>query len=99
MYPSSTSWQVVRPLAVGDNEFNIVSVDNSGNQSEATTVILRRHKLGDINGDTLIDLTDLSLFAADWQKTNNFSNILSDNNEDGRVNLSDFSILAKQYGR
>lgn len=99
VYPSDTSWQVVRPLLVGNNEFAIVIEDSSGNKSEPTIVTLRRNKLGDINGDNFVDLTDLSLFANDWQKTNNFSNILSDNNEDGRINLTDLSILAKQYGK
>ncbi len=56
------------------------------------------HKLADINGDGLVDLTDLSMFATDWENTGSLNHILSDMNADGVIDLEDFSILARQYG-
>ena len=54
------------------------------------------HKLGDINGDGTVDLTDASLFAVDYGKTDpsTFTYPLSDMNNDGKVDLTDLSILA-----
>ena len=56
---------------------------------------MNRHTLGDINGDGIIDLTDASLFAVDWDKTSGLTYNLSDMNSDGNVDLTDLSILAK----
>jgi hypothetical protein len=98
-YPTSTTWQAAVNLILGNNTLTIYGKDSNNNQSGNRTATVNRHKLGDINGDAAIDLTDLSLFGADWGKTANLTNALSDMNADNTVDLTDFSIIAKQYGQ
>lgn len=99
-YPTGTAWQIPQVLVLGGNTFSIYGKDSLGNQSATTVSTITRHKLSDINGDGLIDLTDISLFGSDWQKTSsNWANPLSDMNSDSIVDLTDFSIIAKQYGQ
>jgi len=56
---------------------------------------------GDLNGDGVVDLTDLSIFGADWQHRPRNGDLLhsaySDLNCDGVVDLTDFSILAANW--
>jgi len=54
------------------------------------------HMKGDIDGNGVVNLTDASLFAVDYSKTDpsTFTYALSDMNNDGQVNLTDLSILA-----
>ncbi len=97
-YTSSTTWQFPVTLVLGNNTFAVFGEDSNGIKSSILTTNIRRNRLGDINGDDLIDLTDLSLFGSDWSKTTNLTNVLSDMNDDNEVNLTDFSIFAKAYG-
>jgi len=102
-FPTSTTWQVSETLAAlgagntpSDNTFTIYGSD--GTSSTATqTVDVSRHTLGDINGDGVVDLTDASLFATDYGKTDpsTFTYVLSNMNTDTAVDLTDLSILAK----
>lgn len=94
-YPTSTTWQSVESLVLGNNAFVIYGKDANDVQTASINVTINRHTLGDINGDGLVDLTDVSLFAVDWDKTSNLTYNLSDMNGDGNVNLTDLSILAK----
>lgn len=95
-FPSSTTWEVLETLTLGDNNFTIYGSDGS-NQTSTQIVAVKRHALGDINGDGAIDLLDASLFAVDWGKTTNLTYNLSDMSTppDGDVDLTDLSILAK----
>lgn len=97
-FASSTSWQKPVSLTLGDNVFHIYGETATGTQSITSSISIVRHKLGDINGDGITNLTDISIFGNDWLKTSNLGNRLSDMNTDGNVNLTDFSIVAKQYG-
>jgi hypothetical protein len=98
-YPTNTTWQAQVTIVPGTNTYTIYGKDGNNNQSNNTSITIMKNKFGDINGDNTIDLTDLSLFGADWSKTTNLSNPLSDMNSDGKVDLTDFSIIAKQYGQ
>ncbi len=97
-YPSETTWQYPAVLGIGPNTFSAYGKDSAGNISGTSSIVINRHRDGDINGDNVIDLTDLSIFGSDWEKTGSFNNLLSDMNIDGVVDLTDFSILAKAYG-
>lgn len=97
-YPSETTWQYPAVLAIGPNTFSAYGKDGAGNVSGTNSIAINRHRDGDINGDNAIDLTDLSIFGSDWEKTGSFNNSLSDMNSDRIVDLTDFSILAKAYG-
>jgi predicted outer membrane repeat protein len=59
-------------------------------------------KLGDINGDGVVNLSDFTIFAEDYGKDTSQGAVLtssySDMNCDGKVDLTDFSIFAGQYG-
>jgi hypothetical protein len=98
-YPTNTTWESSVSLSFGLNTLTIYGRDSLDNQSASRSVAITRHRLGDISGDTFINLTDISLFAADWRKTSNLNNNLSDMNNDSNVDLTDFSIIAKQYGQ
>lgn len=97
-YPSSTSWEYNAVLNLGVNSFAIYPQTSGGVKGITSNISIARYRTGDITGDNLIDLTDLSIFGSDWAKTSSFNNILSDMNDDGAVNLTDFSIFAKAYG-
>ncbi len=101
-YPTNTTWQVTETLTLGanntagSNTFTVYGTDGT-NQTATVTDTVSLHELGDINGDGVVDLTDASLFATDWGKTDisTFTYILSDMNGNGSVDLTDLSILAK----
>lgn len=67
-------------------------------QSLATnTGLILRHNSPDLNGDLVVNLSDVPLFAADFMSgTNAFR---SDLHFDGQVNLSDIPRLAGAMGR
>lgn len=102
-YPTSTTWEVPETLTLGtantagSNTFTVYGADADSNQTATVTDTVSLHTLGDINGDGVVDLTDASLFAVDWGKTDptTFTYALSDMNGDSQVNLTDLSILAK----
>ena len=97
-YPTTTTWQYSALLTQGLNTFTAYAQDATGNKSANIALSITLHRLGDINGDGAIDLTDLSMFATDWANTGTFNYALSDMNSDGIIDLTDFSILAKAYG-
>ncbi len=97
-FPTATTWRYTGTLTNGNNNFSIVARDASGNTSTPGTLTVALRRIGDINGDNVIDLVDVSMFGTDWRKTGNFTHFLSDMNGDGVVNLTDFSVIAKAYG-
>lgn len=98
VYPTSTSWQYSANLSIGTNNFTVYGQNSAGNISGSNTANVSLHRVGDISGDNVIDLTDLSLFGADYENAGTLNNLLSDMNGDGVVDLTDFSIIAKVYG-
>lgn len=105
IYPTATTWQIpvvltaaVANAAATPTTFTVYAVDSLGNQSASTSISITNHRLGDMNGDGVIDLTDLSMFATDFENTGTLNYALSDMNGDGIIDLTDFSILAKAYG-
>ena len=98
IYPTTTTWQFPATLSLETNTFIVYGQDSIGNISSSTSVEISRHRLADINGDGVIDLTDLSIFGSDWENTGTLNSPLSDMNSDGVVDLTDFSIIAKEYG-
>lgn len=98
-YPTSTTWRATVPLTLGSNSIAVFGRNILLQQSGTTTIVVNRNKSSDINGDGLIDLTDISIFGSDWQKSSGFTNPLSDINSDGVVNLTDFSVIARLFGQ
>jgi hypothetical protein len=97
-YPITTNWQFSTTLFMGTNNFSIYGQDSLGNKSTSNAVSINLHRVSDINGDNVIDLTDLSMFATDWENTGVLNYALSDMNSDNIIDLTDFSILAQAYG-
>ncbi len=96
-YPTTSSWQVTSPgLSLGDNTFSFYGKDDAGNKTAVQNITVNRHMLGDIDGDGVVDIKDISLFAVDWGKKGSLTYSLSDLNGDGVVDLTDLSLLAKQ---
>ena len=95
-YPTSDTWQAFVPVSLGNNNITIYGTDASNNQTASIQIIVNMHMKGDIDGNGVVNLTDASLFAVDYSKTDpsTFTYALSDMNNDGQVNLTDLSILA-----
>jgi hypothetical protein len=53
---------------------------------------------GDLNNSRGVDISDLSMLAADYGRTG-WSGHATDVNGDGNINLSDLSILSADYGK
>ena len=97
-YPTTTTWQHFVNLTLGINTITVFGQDNSGNFSANNNISINSHREADINGDTFVDLTDVSIFGTDWENAGPLNNPLSDIDGDGLVDLTDFSILARNYG-
>jgi hypothetical protein len=54
--------------------------------------------LGDANGDLMVNVSDLSILAANYGMTSGATWLTGDFTGDGLVNVSDLSILAANYG-
>jgi len=65
------------------------------------TITLHVNFPGDLNGDKVVNLADLSVIAGVYGSTSSSSNWnpLADINNDGRVNLADVSVAALNYGK
>jgi hypothetical protein len=56
-------------------------------------------KTGDLNGDDLVNVLDLSMLLTNWNKTTaNLTNPKADINGDGIANVLDLSILLSKWG-
>lgn len=76
--------------------YSVVALDAVGNASPAATLNASTvaRKIGDINGDGSVDITDLSIMLSDW----NTSTAAADLNGDGIVNIFDLSTLLSHWG-
>ena len=52
---------------------------------------------GDVNGDSKVDITDLSILLTNYGTSNSYGK--GDLNESGRIDISDLSILLTHYGK
>ena len=82
-------------LFTSDNASSVYALSNPSAIPPAPTPVPPA-KLGDINGDGLVDITDLSILLSHYGKTV-VVNTLGDLNGDGRVDITDLSILLSHY--
>ena len=55
---------------------------------------------GDLNGDGIVDITDLNMVLIDWSKSApNLSDPRSDGNQDGTVDIVDLNIVLIDWGK
>jgi hypothetical protein len=76
--------------------YTVVALDAVGNASPAAALSAStvNAKIGDINHDNNVDITDLSILLSDW----NTSTAAADLNGDGIVNIIDLSTLLSHWG-
>lgn len=92
----NSSCSIKADLSLGKNSFSLKSVDSNGNESATTSINITRNKLGDTNGDNVIDSQDLSFMMSNWGVGKNY---LADFNGDGRSDIKDFSIFTANWGK
>jgi hypothetical protein len=76
--------------------YTVSAIDAANNASapatlSATTLSI---KIGDLNGDNIVNITDLSIFLSHWNTTDPVSDI----DHNGIVNIFDLSSLLSHYG-
>lgn len=84
-----------------DGTYNIIirAIDKSSNTRDASRTFTitylcdRRRSKADFNCDNTVNISDLSILAANWNKNNS----QADANSDNVINLSDLSILAANW--
>jgi hypothetical protein len=76
------------------------SVHRPGDPPQVLTAILGPLRSGDLNGDAVVDIHDLSLFASSFGREvrETASGPSADFNGDGVVDGQDFSLMAANYG-
>jgi len=79
--------------------YTVAAYDATGNVSAQSTVtpFTTVSKKGDINGDGVVNISDLSILATNFTKSN-MTWSQGDLNADGVVNVYDLSILAVNWG-
>ncbi|MCH8821292.1 hypothetical protein IID23_02090 [Patescibacteria group bacterium] len=82
--------------------YQVSAFDAAGNTSARSSVVKVStpgtgvpKKRGDLNGDSKINIRDLSILISRWGTSGGVADI----NGDGRVNIRDLSILISQWGR
>jgi chitodextrinase len=75
----------------------VTAIDTAGNVSAAAglTSSTAAGKQGDLNGDNVIGIADLSILMSKWNTTD----AVSDMNDDTKVNIIDLSILLSNWGK
>jgi hypothetical protein len=84
-------------LATGTSyNYSVVALDAVGNASAASSLTASTvaSKIGDLNADNQVDITDLSILLSNW----NTSNAVADINKDGTVNITDLSMMLSHWG-
>jgi hypothetical protein len=78
----------------------VAAYDAAGNTSaQSTAISVTTTKAGDVNGDNLVNIYDLSLLLSNYNKTTGqLTNTAIDINQDGVVDVFDLSILLSKYG-
>lgn len=98
-YYGVTSPHILSNLRTGENTIAIRAFDRAGNYREAFTSFnvndcRNLRQKGDLNCDRVVNISDLSILAANWLK-----NDRGDANGDGLTNISDLSILAANWNK
>lgn len=89
----STSWQYALDPAIGTNDY-VFRYSNG----ETKTITVEKRKNGDINGDGVVNLLDLSLIGGAWGQTVKDDDWTNLNPEvDNEINLLDISIFANNW--
>lgn len=78
----------------GSHSLVVKATDNQSLAGSSTVNVLITN--GDLNGDRKVNISDLSVMAANWGSTSATA-AQGDLNGDGKVNVSDLSVLANNW--
>ncbi|MEX0616987.1 MAG: PQQ-dependent sugar dehydrogenase [Candidatus Woykebacteria bacterium] len=93
---SSTSYTDIGLKSYTAYTYQVSAYDAAGNESARSSgVAVRTLKYADLNGDTKINIFDLSILLADWNTSDPNSNL----DDKGKVNIFDLSILLSRWGK
>ncbi len=98
-FQNVSSPYTLNSLPDGTYNITIKAIDKAGNTRESSRTFTitylcdRRRSKADFNCDNIVNISDLSILAANWNK----NNPQSDANSDNVTNLSDLSILAANW--
>jgi hypothetical protein len=92
-YPDFNTWSYMAALNLGDNSFDIVARDAYGRDSSTLSVDIVRWRIGDTNGNFVVDDFDLAGLAYHWETNWCYA----DFNEDGIVDDFDLAGLASHW--
>ncbi len=97
--PYSYSWDTTT-LADGNHTLAAKAYDAANNMSSATATVTIKNtivlKNGDVNGDTKVDIFDLSIMLNNYGTTGTRSK--GDLNGDGKIDIFDLSVLLAAWG-
>lgn len=65
-YPDFNTWSYMAALNLGDNSFDIVARDAYGQDSSTLSADIVRWRIGDTNGNFIVDDFDLAGLASHW---------------------------------
>lgn len=90
-------------LSNGTHTITATARDGAGLTTTASVTVTVNNagaaKQGDMNSDTKVNVQDLSILLANWNKTSGaWSNAKCDINGDGKVSITDLSILLSKWG-
>ncbi|NTV31241.1 hypothetical protein HGA91_04685 [candidate division WWE3 bacterium] len=99
---TSTTWSTNVTLDLGTNTL-VFSQHAGGGTNRDLTQTVDRRGLGDINGDEVVNVFDVGIFAGHYNETNVTDNSvsearLSDMRKNGVIDVFDLGILAGRYG-
>jgi len=94
----TTAWDVTFSPAMGEQNDLVLFMDSEGTELARRPVKVVRHKVADIDGDSVINGTDLSILASFWGSSNP-SNALVDLDTNGVVDGTDLSIFAANWNK
>ena len=82
----------------GNYTITVTGVD--GNLSQSIKILVHVNPLGDLNGDGVVNMVDISIVSYEYGSTPTSPNWypLADLNHDGVVNILDFGIAVANYG-
>lgn len=96
--PTTTSFNDTGLAQGTAYSYTVAATDAAGHTSaqSAASSFSTVLKLGDVNGDTKVDILDLSIIAAHWNQSATYSQ--GDLDHSGVVDILDLSILAAHWG-
>lgn len=94
----STSWQLTFEAEDGAKTYTVEYRDAAGQVSASKAIEIDKHKTADINGDSNVDIQDLSILANYWGQDHPGEALANLNpGEDEVVDIQDISILASNW--